>query len=145
MTVDSLDLEVIEKTLEETLKSSGFWAVEEYTDFESRKTEDCLAVWSVNGIGLEEAGRCVSIGTAVVRAEIGFKILLMGRCGRFDDRAEFNDRCFEVCSQLACERKLGRVSLELGECRADMHQKRLVRELRAVFKVYMKEEADGGD
>lgn len=135
--------ELMGKALVDALEGSGFTAVEEYTDFESSTVSSSLAVWSIDSVRLEGAGESINDGRAAVRAEIVFKVMLMGHFGVFDDREEFNGHCFDACSRLACMRELGKVSVELGKCGADMRQKRLVRELEAVFKVYMKEAAEG--
>lgn len=139
----SMAPELMGETLAEELEKSGFTAVEEYSDLESREVEGCLAVWSVDSVKLEDNGERIDAGTAVVGAEIGFKAVLMGSFGELGDRADFNRRCFDACSGLACARQFGKVSLKLGECRADMRQRRLVRELEVVFKVCMKEVPDG--
>lgn len=140
MEQDGLGLGLINERLAKALETAGFTAVEQYTDLDIRSAEGCPAVWSVDSVKLEDAGlRMNAGGRAAVRAEVGYRILLMGSLGDFGDRGELNDRCYEVCAELAGMRYFGNISVELGEMRADMGQKRLVRELRAVFKLYMQE------
>lgn len=139
MVGESMNLGIIQAALAKALENAGFTAMEEYTDLDIREVGGCVAVWAVGKIGLEEAGGRMDVGLGAVRAEVGFKIRLIGRLGEFTDRAEFNECCYDAASQLSCMRQFGSVSLELGECTADMQQKRLARALDVVFRLYMKE------
>ena len=136
---NSLDLDKIKAKLAEVLENAGFSAFEEYTDFDSRKAEGCIAVCSVKGVKIVQAGRRISTGERSFRGEIVFLVRLMGHYGSFDDYAEFDDRCFTACADLACVRDYGRCAVELGAAKSDIQQRRLVREAEAVFRVCMKQ------
>lgn len=136
---DSLDMAAIKSALSGVLTNAGFTPKEEYTDFDSRGVEGCLAVWSADSVRLEQTGGRLSGGSSSFTAELTFRVKLMGSFGRFDDYTEFNDRCCEVCAGLGCLKGYGSVTAELCRADSDMQQKRLVRELKAVFTVCMKE------
>lgn len=137
---DSLDLNRLKAMVKTALEDAGFAAFEEYTDFESRGVESCLAVWAVSGLNIEQAGHRVINSSGAFRGEIGFQLKLMGHYGNFDDYDEFDDRCFTLCAALACLRSCGRCGVKLGAARSDMQQRRITRYAEVVFKVCMKEE-----
>ncbi|SEL40253.1 hypothetical protein [Ruminococcus albus] len=139
MTADSLGLGEIKEALAEVLESAGFSAMEEYTDIVLGDVEGCTAVWALDSVRLVDAGKRIDSGDAAVSGEIVFRVKLMGKAGRFGDHNSFDDRCFEACAGAAMIRDFGAVTVELGASGRDMQSMRLVREMKVVFGVCMKQ------
>lgn len=140
---DSLGLTGIKSALNEVLENAGFTALEEYTDIVLADIEGCSAVWALEDIKLTDAGRRIDSGDAAVLGEIGFRVKLMGKTGMFGDHITFDDRCSEACAGAAMIRNYGSVSVTLGAVKNDTQIWRLVREMRVVFGVSMKQTHEG--
>ena len=142
--LDSLGLYEIKSALAEVLENSGFKAFEEYTDIILGDIEGCTAVWTLDNVRLTDSGRRIDSGDAAVSGEIVFKVKLMGKAGMFGDHIGFDDRCFDACAGAAMIRGFGGVTVELGASGSDMQHMRLVREMKVIFGVCLKEVSESG-
>ena len=93
---------------------------------------------------LTDSGRRIDSGDAAVSGEIVFKVKLMGKAGMFGDHNSFDDRCFDACAGAAMIRGFGGVTVELGASGSDMKSMRLVREMKVIFGVRLKEVSENG-
>ena len=142
--LDSLGLYEIKSALAETLENAGFKTFEEYTDIVLGDIEGCSAVWALDNVRLTDSGRRIDSGDAAVAGEIVFKVKLMGKAGRFGDHNSFDDRCFDACAGAAMIRGFGGVTVELGASGSDMKSMRLVRKMKVIFGVCLKEVSENG-
>ena len=86
---DSLGIGVLGTVLAGVLTDGDFRAVREFTDFDSRAAEECLAVWSVEGYKLSQEELRADTGLGAVKGEIRYRVRLMGQAGCSEDYAPF--------------------------------------------------------
>ena len=135
---DELGLRLIKTELVRVLENAGFTAVEEYTDFDSRSADGCIAVWGLESVKLTEAGRRANTAYEAVSGELVFNVRLYGKLDSYGSREVFDGMCADACGRTSELRTYGIVSTELGALQRDAQQRRLLRKMKVGYRICLK-------